>query len=109
MDNVVDDEFMSDLNDVLINAESDFQYYPLKKVESELARLLFMNKRDSDEYKDVYNNNPLALMAIMKANGPRQVCQYQFKKNDIVWICRTCQRGITIITITYIIIIITIR
>ena len=22
---------------------------------------------------------------------PRQVCQYVFKRNDIVWICRTCQ------------------
>lgn len=23
--------------------------------------------------------------------APRQVCQYVFKRNDIVWICRTCQ------------------
>lgn len=24
-------------------------------------------------------------------HAPRQVCQYVFKRNDIVWICRTCQ------------------
>lgn len=24
-------------------------------------------------------------------NSHKQVCQYQFKKNDIVWICRECQ------------------
>jgi len=23
--------------------------------------------------------------------SPRKVCQYPFKKNDIVWMCRTCQ------------------
>lgn len=27
--------------------------------------------------------------------GPRQVCQYQFKANDIVWICRQCQKDET--------------
>lgn len=64
------------------------------KVDGDLARLLFVNRKDSDEYKNVYENDPLSLMEIMRLNGPRQVCQYQFKKNDIVWICRTCQRGI---------------
>eukprot|EP01031_Cornospumella_fuschlensis_P039827 gene39827-48495_t len=27
--------------------------------------------------------------------GPRQVCQYQFKTNDIVWICKQCQKDDT--------------
>lgn len=27
--------------------------------------------------------------------GPRQVCQYQFKMNDIVWICKQCQKDET--------------
>ena len=67
------------------------------KVDGDLARLLFVNRKDSDEYKNVYENDPLSLMEIMRLNGPRQVCQYQFKKNDIVWICRTCQRGILLL------------
>ena len=28
----------------------------------------------------------------LREEGPRQVCQYQFKKNDIVWMCKNCQR-----------------
>ena len=31
----------------------------------------------------------------MRRKGPRQVCQYQFRKNDIVWICKTCQQDDT--------------
>ena len=27
--------------------------------------------------------------------SPRRVCQYPFKKNDIVWMCRTCQNDET--------------
>jgi hypothetical protein len=26
-----------------------------------------------------------------KASTPRRVCQHPFRKNDIVWVCRTCQ------------------
>lgn len=34
----------------------------------------------------------LSLSSLKKAEGaPRAVCQYQFKKNDITWMCRTCQ------------------
>lgn len=31
----------------------------------------------------------------LKNEGSRQVCQYQFRKNDIVWICKQCQRDET--------------
>ena len=31
------------------------------------------------------------LIADLRNRGPRQVCQYAFRRNDIVWICRTCQ------------------
>ena len=61
-------------------------------IESQLTQLLFIKKRN--EYGEIYDKNALALMDILKANGGRQVCQYPFRKNDIVWICRTCQRGI---------------
>ena len=30
-------------------------------------------------------------IADLRNRGPRQVCQYAFRRNDIVWICRTCQ------------------
>ena len=32
--------------------------------------------------------SPTEFMSVLKLKGTRQVCQYQFKKNDIVWICR---------------------
>ena len=32
--------------------------------------------------------SPNEFMSVLKIKGTRQVCQYQFKKNDIVWICR---------------------
>jgi len=33
----------------------------------------------------------LAQMQVCASASPRKVCQYPFKKNDIVWMCRTCQ------------------
>ena len=32
---------------------------------------------------------------LKELSGPRQVCQYQFKINDIVWICKQCQKDET--------------
>mmetsp|Transcript_14235 Transcript_14235/g.21295 ORF Transcript_14235/g.21295 Transcript_14235/m.21295 type:complete len:1890 (-) Transcript_14235:130-5799(-) len=53
-------------------------------IEAELSSCLFAQRqnqsRDCDE-----------LLEEIRKQGPRQVCQYQFKKNDIVWICRSCQ------------------
>lgn len=34
-------------------------------------------------------------MQRLRSEGSRQVCQYQFRKNDIVWICKQCQRDET--------------
>ena len=34
-------------------------------------------------------------MEDLKTKGSRQVCQYQFKKHDIVWICKSCQQDDT--------------
>ena len=32
---------------------------------------------------------------ILNRSGHRQVCQYQFKPNDIIWICKECQKDET--------------
>ena len=39
--------------------------------------------------------DPNVVLEEIKKQGPRQVCQYQFRKNDIVWICRSCQKDET--------------
>jgi hypothetical protein len=39
-------------------------------------------------------NTPMDAVATLEAlsqSVPRRVCQHPFKKNDIVWVCRTCQ------------------
>lgn len=41
--------------------------------------------------RNVSDINAESELEEIKKQGPRQVCQYQFKKNDIVWICRSCQ------------------
>ena len=42
-----------------------------------------------------YSVNTDEYLSEMRLKGPRQVCQYQFKKNDIVWICKSCQQDDT--------------
>lgn len=54
-------------------------------------RLLFMYKIIDEKFID----DPAGYLALIKNQGPRQVCQYQFRRNDIVWICRTCQKDET--------------
>jgi hypothetical protein len=62
-------------------------------------------KQDDEAYSQLHSNLTSLLFCArnvtsssaeleldeIKKQGPRQVCQYQFKKNDIVWICRSCQ------------------
>jgi hypothetical protein len=43
----------------------------------------FLFNEDLSDYDQLYED--------LKKQGPRKVCQYQFRKNDIVWICRSCQ------------------
>ena len=40
-----------------------------------------------------YRNSKEAIESLQEAGKvvPRSVCQHPFKKNDIVWVCRTCQ------------------
>lgn len=38
-----------------------------------------------------YNLSHEKIIARLSSLGVKRVCQYQFKKNDIVWICRQCE------------------
>ena len=56
------------------------------------SKLLFIKRMNES---DIFDENPMKFLEIMKIKSPRQVCQYQFRRNDIVWICRSCQRDET--------------
>lgn len=47
-----------------------------------LSSLLLRKYAELDEN---INLNTSKLIEKLNTDGPRQVCQYQFKKNDIVW------------------------
>ena len=40
-----------------------------------------------------YDNSTMAIKSLdaLEETVPRRVCQHPFRKNDIVWVCRTCQ------------------
>jgi hypothetical protein len=72
----------------IIVEENTFKSFDVvKSIDFELTKLLFTGFES--------NADPYLLLADVKKQGPRKVCQYQFKKNDIVWICRQCQRDET--------------
>jgi hypothetical protein len=48
-----------------------------------------------DRSKELGGHDPAAVLEDLRITGTRQMCQYQFRKNDIVWICKTCQRDET--------------
>lgn len=52
-----------------------------------LCQILFQSYEDNLNYK----NNASKLLEDFGSTGVKQVCQYQFKKHDIVWICKSCQ------------------
>jgi hypothetical protein len=52
-----------------------------EEIENKLSSFLF--ETILPNYDDLYDE--------LKKQGIRKVCQYQFRKNDIVWICRSCQ------------------
>lgn len=43
----------------------------------------------ADQYED--SRQALQTLEVLGKAVPRRVCQHPFKKNDIVWVCRTCQ------------------
>jgi hypothetical protein len=72
---------------------------------------LFMRPASSDTEADMHTLTQLlvggaglssvaasssdAFFEELRGQGSRQVCQYQFKRGDIVWVCTTCQRDET--------------
>ena len=46
-----------------------------------------------EDAADAAGDSRLALQSLeaLGLSVPRRVCQHPFKKNDIVWVCRTCQ------------------
>jgi hypothetical protein len=65
---------------------------PPEDYESSLNKILFRNY--NQVFASVKDGN--AIYDEIKKYGPRKVCQYQFKRNDIVWICKQCQKGVVL-------------
>lgn len=59
-----------------------------------LTRRLFIKRSQESNF----NANPTELLNELSRFGPRQICQYQFKAHDIVWICKDCQKVTNSIT-----------
>lgn len=64
----------------------------LTSTNEEKERNLYRVLLKSRSGEPCYESNPQELLNAVSKLGPRQVCQYQFKTNDIVWICRECQK-----------------
>lgn len=60
--------------------------------DAELLRLIFRGSADESIGGSV--DAATYYFDALRKYGPRRVCQYQFKKNDIVWICKDCQKGL---------------
>lgn len=66
----------------------------LEKEEACLVERSDLSRRLTQILTDeMYQDTPEALsrLALLGAAVPRRVCQHPFRKNDIVWVCRTCQ------------------
>jgi hypothetical protein len=64
--------------------------------ESPLSRhltALVTGALNKDDVSSPYTSSAQALEELHRAGAavPRRVCQHPFRKNDIVWVCRTCQ------------------
>lgn len=56
-----------------------------------LSEMLFVEQSIEDQH----SRSAGQYLEECRRRGPRQVCQYQFRKNDIVWICKSCQQDDT--------------
>ncbi|KAG7367370.1 zinc-finger domain containing protein [Nitzschia inconspicua] len=67
----------------------------LEKEESELVlRSLLtteLTKIATGDDRFISPQNAIETLEALSQSVPRRVCQHPFKKNDIVWVCRTCQ------------------
>ncbi|KAL3922161.1 MAG: hypothetical protein SGILL_002354 [Bacillariaceae sp.] len=72
----------------------------LEKDEAELQlKTPLMTELTKIATGDDYNSprDAVATLEALSQSVPRRVCQHPFKKNDIVWVCRTCQADETCI------------
>jgi hypothetical protein len=59
----------------------------VKEAHEWLTRQLFVLLPEQEQ-----GASPAQLLSYVASLGRRQVCQHQFKTNDIVWICKQCQK-----------------
>ena len=67
----------------------------LKRIDSEKLTSFLVHNYKKRIIEVGSDGNSLTIPIVLeklRQEGPRQICQYQFKKNDIVWMCKTCQR-----------------
>jgi hypothetical protein len=62
---------------------------PLSELDKQITELF------TEAQRKLFSESADEVLCSLRSSGTRQVCQYQFKKNDIVWICRSCQRDET--------------
>ena len=70
----------------------------LEGLEKEEAELQFQSNITTELTKivtgdDAFNSprHAIETLEALSQSVPRKICQHPFKKNDIVWVCRTCQ------------------
>jgi hypothetical protein len=81
------DTFLLERLEILVSGKPACSHFEKQK---SLSLLLANKKNDTTKKED--RVNPYDCLNEMKSLCPKQVCQYQFKSNDIVWICRDCQQ-----------------
>jgi hypothetical protein len=78
----------------LLRNLEDLEGFDKLEFELQLRSPLTTNLTTIATGDDVCYHNPREAVNTLEAlsrSVPRRVCQHPFKKNDIVWVCRTCQ------------------
>lgn len=72
------------------NTESDVRSI-FTRDHSTLLHTTLTQLNDYEKREAIFPTSELASLLGPLEMGERRVCQHPFKKNDIVWVCRTCQ------------------
>ncbi len=56
-----------------------------------LDSTLYNNQSHKQQFPTTTSSDNQSLLFTKYSHIPKRVCQYPFQKNDIVWVCRTCQ------------------
>ena len=77
----------------LFRALEDFESLEKQELTIQLQTDLTKSLTEIVTEKDTYASSKDAIgdLEALSQSVPRRVCQHPFKKNDIVWVCRTCQ------------------